>query len=109
MQVYAPTSDSSEADIDWFYAQLTWWNIGFHPKKDIKIVQGDWNAKTGSVRDGERRHLVDTDIVIVTIDGNVWYNGLLIRGLYTSETADLTKNRTESGRGYHQMEEIGKW
>ena len=45
-QVYAPTSDYYENEIEEFYDQLQ--NvIGQKPKKDILVVQGDWNAEVG--------------------------------------------------------------
>ena len=46
IQVYAPTSDSNEEDLEIFYNQIeaTMRNI---PKKDILIVMGDWNARVG--------------------------------------------------------------
>ena len=44
VQAYAPTSDY--IDIEDFYYQLQ--NvIDQTPKKDILVVQGDWNAKVG--------------------------------------------------------------
>ena len=46
VQVYAPTSDYDDNEIDEFYDQLQ--NvIGQTPKKGILVVQGDWNAKVG--------------------------------------------------------------
>lgn len=47
IQVYAPTSDSTEEDIETFYGQLEH-TIEDLPKKDVKIVMGDWNAKVGT-------------------------------------------------------------
>ena len=46
IQAYAPTSDHSEEDLEDFYQQLQA-VIEDIPKKDILIVQGDWNAKVG--------------------------------------------------------------
>ena len=46
-QVYAPTTNAEEAEIEWFYddqqhlLQLT-------PKKDVLFIICDWNAKVGS-------------------------------------------------------------
>ena len=44
VQVYAPTSNATEEKSEDFYNELetVLTNI---PKKDILIVQGDWNAK----------------------------------------------------------------
>ena len=41
IQVYAPTSNAEEAEVEWFYEDL-------HPKKDVLFIIGDWNAKVGS-------------------------------------------------------------
>ena len=44
VQAYAPTSDYDDKEIEEFYDQLH--NvIDQTPKKDIFVVQGDWNAK----------------------------------------------------------------
>ena len=47
IQVYAPTSESSEEEIEEFYYSVQS-AINRTPKKDIIIVQGDWNAKVGN-------------------------------------------------------------
>ena len=47
IQVYAPTSNAEETEVEWFYEnqqdllELT-------PKKDVLFILGDWNAKVGS-------------------------------------------------------------
>ena len=47
IQVYAPTSNTEEAEVEWFYEdlrdllELTW-------KNDVFFILGDWNAKVGS-------------------------------------------------------------
>ena len=46
IQVYTPTTDYSDDQIEDFYSQLQR-IIDQGPKKDILIVQGDWNAKVG--------------------------------------------------------------
>ena len=46
VQVYAPTSDHDGNEIEEFYDHLQ--NaINQTPKKDIFVVQGDWNSKMG--------------------------------------------------------------
>ena len=46
MQVYAPTNDCDEEVIDEFYEDLEK-AISLIPKKDVMVIQGDWNAKIG--------------------------------------------------------------
>ena len=47
IQVYAPTSNAEEADIEWFYEELQ--DLPeVTPKKDVFFIIGDWNAKVGS-------------------------------------------------------------
>ena len=47
IQVYAPTSNAEEAEVEWFYEdqqdllELT-------PKKDVLFIIEDWNATVGS-------------------------------------------------------------
>ena len=47
IQVYAPTSNAEEAEVEWFYedqqdlVELT-------HKRDVLFIIGDWNAKVGS-------------------------------------------------------------
>lgn len=46
IQVYAPTSSHSDEDVEAFYSDLQT-IIAAVSKKDLLIVQGDWNAKIG--------------------------------------------------------------
>ena len=43
IQVYAPTSGHDDSEVDHFYQQLQE-TIYQTPRKDILVVQGDWNA-----------------------------------------------------------------
>ena len=47
IQVYAPTSNSEEAEVEWFYEDLQDL-LELTPKKDVFFIIGDWNAKVGS-------------------------------------------------------------
>jgi len=51
VQVYAPTADSSDEDIEEFYKQLEK-VLKELPRKDVKLIIGDWNAKVGTDNDG---------------------------------------------------------
>ena len=44
IQVYAPTSKTEEAEVEWFYEDF----LELTPKKDVLFIIGDWNAKVGS-------------------------------------------------------------
>ena len=46
-QVYAPTSNAEEAEVEWFYEDLQDL-LELTPKKDVLFITGDWNAKVGS-------------------------------------------------------------
>ena len=47
IQVYAPTSNAEEAEIEPFYEDLQDL-LELTPKKDVLFIIGDWNAKVGS-------------------------------------------------------------
>ena len=47
IQVYAPTSNTEEAEIEWFYEDLQDL-LELTPKKDVLFIIGAWNAKVGS-------------------------------------------------------------
>ena len=47
IQVYAPTTNAKEAEVEWFYEDLQD-RLELTPKKDVLFTIGDWNAKVGS-------------------------------------------------------------
>ena len=47
IQAYAPTSNTEEAEVEWFYEDLQDL-LELTPKKDVLLIIGDWNAKVGS-------------------------------------------------------------
>ena len=47
IQVYAPTSNAEEAEVEWFHEDLQDL-LELTPKKDVLFMIGDWNAKVGS-------------------------------------------------------------
>ena len=46
IQVYAPTSNAEEAEVERFYEDLQDL-LELTPKKDVLFIIGDWNAKVG--------------------------------------------------------------
>ena len=47
IQVYAPTSNAEETEVEWFYEDLQDL-LELTPKKDVLYIIGDWNAKVRS-------------------------------------------------------------
>ena len=47
IQVYTPTSNTEEAEVEQFYEDLQDL-LELTPKKQVLFVIGDWNAKVGS-------------------------------------------------------------
>ena len=47
IQVYAPTSNAEEVDVERFYEHLPDL-LELTPQKDVLFIIGDWNAKVGS-------------------------------------------------------------
>ena len=47
IQVYAPTSNAEEAEVEQFYEDLQDL-LELTPQKDVLFIIGDWNAKVGS-------------------------------------------------------------
>ena len=43
IQVYAPTSNAEEAEIEWFYEDL----LELITRKDVLFILGDYNTKVG--------------------------------------------------------------
>ena len=71
IQVYAPTSNTEEAEVEWFYEDLQDL-LELTPEKDVLFIIGDWNAKVGSqettgvtgkfglgIRNGARQRLIE--------------------------------------------------
>ena len=44
IQVYAPTSNAEEAEVEWFYEDLQDL-LELTPQKDVLFIIGDWGAK----------------------------------------------------------------
>ena len=44
IQVYAPTSNAEQAEVEWFYEDLQD-ILELTPKKAVLFITGDWNTK----------------------------------------------------------------
>ena len=47
IQVYAPTNNAEEVEVEWFYEHLQD-HLQLTPPKDVFFTIGDWNTKVGS-------------------------------------------------------------
>ena len=47
IQIYAPTSNAEEPEVEWLYEDLQDL-LELTPQKDALFIVGDWNAKVGS-------------------------------------------------------------
>ena len=47
IQVYAPTSNAEEDEVEWFYEDFKDL-LELTSKKDVLFIIGDWNAKVGN-------------------------------------------------------------
>ena len=47
IQVYAPTSNAEETEVEWFYEDLQDL-VELTPQKHVLFIIEDWNAKVGS-------------------------------------------------------------
>ena len=47
IKAYAPTSNTEEAEVEWFYEDLQEL-LEPTPPKNVLFIIGDWNAKVGS-------------------------------------------------------------
>ena len=47
IQVYAPTSNAEEAEVEWFNEELQDF-VDLTSQKDVLFIIGDWDAKVGS-------------------------------------------------------------
>ena len=47
IQVYAPTINAEEAEVEWFYEDLQDL-LELTPQKDVLFIIKDWNTKVGS-------------------------------------------------------------
>ena len=47
IQVYAPTTDTEEDEVDWYSEDLQDF-LELTPQNNVLFIIGDWNAKVGS-------------------------------------------------------------
>ena len=45
IQVYAPTRNAEEAEVEWFYEDLQDLLLELTPRNDVRFIIGDWDEK----------------------------------------------------------------
>ena len=99
IQVYAPSSNAEEAEVEWFYEDLQDL-LELTPKKDVLFIIGDWNAKIGSQ---------ETPGVTGKFGLGMWNEAGQRLIEFCQENALVIANtlfqntREDSTHGYHQM------
>jgi len=98
IQVYAPTSDYTDEQIEEFYSRVQA-TIDKVDKKDIIIVQGDWNAKVGADAQQDWKEHCGTNC----------NNKSNERGLRLLEFAAHNKMVLSNTLGKHKSSRINTW
>ena len=103
IQVYAPMSDYDDNEIDEFYDQLQ--NVPDQtPKKDILVVQGDWNAKVSKDACGNLKAIVDPSAMMTQMRGDSDFWSLLPLTTLCWRTLLVITKHPEDGPGIGQMD-----
>ena len=99
IQIYAPTSNAEEAEVEWFYEDL-YDLLELTPKKDVLFIIGDWNAKEGSQ---ETRGVTGKfGLAIRNEAGQRLINFCQENSLVIANTSS-NNTREDSTHGHHQM------
>ena len=98
IQVYAPSSNVEEAEVERFYEDLHDL-LELTPKKDVLFILGDWNAKVGSQ---------ETPGVTGKFGLGIWNEAgqrmsFAKRMHWSSQTPSSNNTREDATHGHHQM------
>ena len=94
IQVYAPTTNAKEAEVEWFYEDLQDL-LELTPIKDVLFIIGDWNAKVGS-----QETPGVTGKFCLGIQNEA---GQRLIEFHQEQTPSSNNTREDSTHGYHQM------
>jgi len=100
IQVYVWTSNTEEAEVEWFYEDLQDL-LELTPKKDVLFLIGDWNAKVGSQENTwSNRQIWPWN----TEWSRAKANRVLPKNMHWSQQTPSSNNtREDSAHGHHQM------
>ena len=97
IQVYAPTSNAEEAEVEQFYEDLQDL-LELKPQKDVLFIIGDWNAK---VRSQEISGVTGKFGLGVQNGTGQSYQSLAKRTYWLLQTPSSNKTREDSTCGHH--------
>ena len=96
-QVYAPTSNAEETEVERFYEDLQDL-LELTPKKDVLLIIGAWKAKVGSQETPEV-----TDKFGLGVQNEAGQNRVLPRNTLVIANPSSKNIREDSTHGHHQM------
>ena len=99
IQVYAPTSNAEEAEVEQFCEDLQDL-LELTPKKDILFILGDWNAKVGS---REIPAITGTVALGVQNEAGQRLTEFCQETHWSQPTPASNCTRDDSAHGHHQM------
>ena len=101
IQVYAPTADCDDSEINHFYSMLND-TMKQVPKKDILMIMGDWNAKVGSDNSGYEDIMGRYGYFYgERNDRGDMLLEFALTMIYTFVTPDFNRRTAENGHGDH--------
>ena len=98
IQVYAPTSNAEEAEVEWFCEDLQE-VLELTPKKDVLFIVGDWNAKESQEIPG----VTDKFGLGVQIEAGQTLKEFCQENALVIATPSSNNTREDSTHGHHQM------
>ena len=93
IQVYSPTSNAEEAELEQFYEDLQDL-LELIPKRDVLFIIGDWNAKVGTQ---------EPPGVTGKFGLGIWNEAGQRLIEFCKETRSSDNTRKDSAHGHHQM------
>ena len=101
IQVYAPTSNAEEAEVEWFQEDLQ--DLERTPKKDVLFIIGDQNAKVGSQETPGVKGKFGLGVKNEAGQRHASIESFAKRTHWSQQTPSSNNKREDSTHGHHQM------
>ena len=98
IQVYAPTSNAEETEVEWFCEDLQDL-LELTPQKDVLFIIGEWNAKIGSQETPGMRGKFGLGMQNEAGQMHWYYQKMH----WSQQTPSSNNTREDSTHGHHQM------